>query len=171
VSFNPELLSPVGLNRCETLHRRPAPIAPQPSKPTPVKRPQATSKPKSMGVQSVRNRRDATRVDGARRSVQRHAAVATREIVSEDFFHVSNELSFPRMGSKTPPETPPHESGDFKWKDYCPVVFHKLREAFAIDQGEYVRSLCGDQVGCQLSAPIFPLEARRQPRRLFEPTR
>jgi hypothetical protein len=57
-----------------------------------------------------------------RRSVQRNAAAATREIASEDFFVVPNELAFPRMGRKTPPETPPHASGDFKWKDYCPVV-------------------------------------------------
>lgn len=126
---------------------------------------QATFQPKPR-AQSVRNRRDATRADGTRRSVQRHAALATREIESKDFFHVSNELSFPRMGSKTPPETPPHASGDFKWKDYCPMVFHKLREVFGIDQGEYVRSLCGDQVSCRRSAPFASLkpDARQEGR-------
>lgn len=29
-------------------------------------------------------------------------------------------LRFPREGSEV---TPPHPSGDFKWKDYCPTAF------------------------------------------------
>lgn len=36
-------------------------------------------------------------------------------------------------------------STSFKWKDYCPVVFHNLREAFSIDNKDYLLSLTGDR--------------------------
>ena len=36
-------------------------------------------------------------------------------------------------------------STSFKWKDYCPLVFHNLREAFSIDNRDYLLSLTGDQ--------------------------
>ena len=51
------------------------------------------------------------------------------------------KLSFPRSGSKA---TPPHPSGDFKWKDYCPVAFRQLREVFSIDAAQYLTSICGE---------------------------
>ena len=47
---------------------------------------------------------------------------------------------FPREGS---PVTPPHPTADFKWKDYCPMAFRKLREVFNIDAGDYMLSVCG----------------------------
>ena len=34
---------------------------------------------------------------------------------------------FPPEGSK---HTPPHQSSDFRWKDYCPVVFRSDLERF-----------------------------------------
>jgi len=34
---------------------------------------------------------------------------------------------FPPEGSKY---TPPHHSSDFRWKDYCPVVFRSDLERF-----------------------------------------
>ncbi len=39
--------------------------------------------------------------------------------------------------------TPPHPTADFKWKDYCPMAFRKLREVFNIDAGDYMLSVCG----------------------------
>jgi hypothetical protein len=52
-------------------------------------------------------------------------------------------LRFPHGGSEV---TPPHPSTDFKWKDYCPTAFRRLRELFGIDASDYIRSICGDQV-------------------------
>lgn len=42
-----------------------------------------------------------------------------REIRSSDF-KAQMSQRFPPNGSST---TPPHRSHDFKWKDYCPMVF------------------------------------------------
>ena len=47
---------------------------------------------------------------------------------------------FPRDGSA---ETPPHPSADFRWKDYCPMAFGKLREVFHIEAAEFMKSICG----------------------------
>lgn len=47
---------------------------------------------------------------------------------------------FPREGSQV---TPPHPSTSFKWKDYCPVAFAKLRKTFHIDPADYMLSICG----------------------------
>lgn len=55
-----------------------------------------------------------------RYSTQKHASI-TREPRNADFD--PNEkfwTRFPPEGSKL---TPPHQVVDFKWKDYCPVVF------------------------------------------------
>ncbi|KAH7442063.1 hypothetical protein KP509_03G068600 [Ceratopteris richardii] len=59
------------------------------------------------------------------------------------------ELSFPKQGSQL---TPPHQSADFRWKDYCPAVFRHLRELFKIDTAEYLMSICGDDGLRQLSS-------------------
>ena len=47
---------------------------------------------------------------------------------------------FPRDGS---PNTPPHPSCDFGWKDYCPAAFRKLRDVFSIDRADFMTSICG----------------------------
>lgn len=47
---------------------------------------------------------------------------------------------FPRDGST---ETPPHPSADFRWKDYCPMAFGRLREVFNIEAAAYMQSVCG----------------------------
>ena len=58
----------------------------------------------------------------------------------DDFMKV-RKLVFPPSGS---PLTPPHPlSTQFKFKDYAPKAFHALRERFAIDQADYLRSLGG----------------------------
>ena len=48
---------------------------------------------------------------------------------------------FPRDGST---ETPPHPSADFRWKDYCPMAFGRLREVFNIEAAAYMQSICGE---------------------------
>ncbi|CAJ1914741.1 unnamed protein product [Sphenostylis stenocarpa] len=57
---------------------------------------------------------------------------------------------FPPEGSK---HTPPHPSCDFKWKDYCPVVFRTLRNLFMVDPADYMLSICGSEALRELSSP------------------
>ncbi|XP_054803956.1 phosphatidylinositol 4-phosphate 5-kinase 4-like [Prosopis cineraria] len=57
---------------------------------------------------------------------------------------------FPPEGSK---HTPPHGSAEFKWKDYCPIVFRTLRSLFKVDAAEYMLSICGDAALHELSSP------------------
>ncbi|KAF6139495.1 hypothetical protein GIB67_005132 [Kingdonia uniflora] len=57
---------------------------------------------------------------------------------------------FPPEGSKL---TPPHQSVEFRWKDYCPVVFRRLRELFAIDPADYMLAICGNDALRELSSP------------------
>ncbi|KAJ4807270.1 Phosphatidylinositol 4-phosphate 5-kinase 4 [Rhynchospora pubera] len=57
---------------------------------------------------------------------------------------------FPPEGSK---RTPPHQSIEFRWKDYCPMVFMTLRKLFKVDPGDYMLSICGDEALRELSSP------------------
>ncbi|CAI9102800.1 OLC1v1001143C1 [Oldenlandia corymbosa var. corymbosa] len=57
---------------------------------------------------------------------------------------------FPPEGSK---HTPPHQSCDFRWKDYCPLVFRTLRNLFKVDPADYMISICGNDALRELSSP------------------
>ncbi|PIN01142.1 Phosphatidylinositol-4-phosphate 5-kinase [Handroanthus impetiginosus] len=57
---------------------------------------------------------------------------------------------FPPEGSK---HTPPHQSCEFKWKDYCPLVFRTLRKLFKVDPADYMMSICGNDALRELSSP------------------
>ncbi|EYU18633.1 hypothetical protein ABFS82_10G154600 [Erythranthe guttata] len=57
---------------------------------------------------------------------------------------------FPPEGSKI---TPPHQSCEFKWKDYCPKVFRTLRMLFKVDAADYMLSICGNDALRELSSP------------------
>ncbi|KAK4401947.1 Phosphatidylinositol 4-phosphate 5-kinase [Sesamum angolense] len=59
-------------------------------------------------------------------------------------------MYFPRKGSQL---TPPHNSVDFYWKDYCPMVFRNLRELFKLNAADYMMSICGDDGLRELSSP------------------
>uniref|UniRef100_A0A7N2L1A8 1-phosphatidylinositol-4-phosphate 5-kinase n=1 Tax=Quercus lobata TaxID=97700 RepID=A0A7N2L1A8_QUELO len=59
-------------------------------------------------------------------------------------------MNFPKEGSQL---TPPHQSVDLKWKDYCPMVFRNLRELFKIDAADYMMSICGNDALRELSSP------------------
>lgn len=74
---------------------------------------------------------------------------ARRELCQDDFSHRVKQ-NFPREGT---PMTPVHPSNDFKWKDYCPLVFRQLRDLWGVDTSDYMLSLCGDQALRQLNSP------------------
>ncbi|XP_042416044.1 phosphatidylinositol 4-phosphate 5-kinase 6-like isoform X1 [Zingiber officinale] len=57
---------------------------------------------------------------------------------------------FPPEGTK---HTPPHPCSDFKWKDYCPLVFRTLRKLFMVDPADYMLSICGNDALRELSSP------------------
>ena len=44
------------------------------------------------------------------------------------------------------------QSVSFKWKDYCPSIFSRLRDTFGIDNKDYLLSLTGDQ--CASFSPV-----------------
>ncbi|KAL1337032.1 hypothetical protein AAHE18_10G106100 [Arachis hypogaea] len=57
---------------------------------------------------------------------------------------------FPSEGSKI---TPPHQTAEFRWKDYCPAVFRHLRKLFHVDPADYMLAICGDDALRELSSP------------------
>ncbi|CAA6659405.1 unnamed protein product [Spirodela intermedia] len=57
---------------------------------------------------------------------------------------------FPPEGSKI---TPPHQSVEFRWKDYCPMVFRHLRRLFTVDPADYMLAICGSDALRELSSP------------------
>ncbi|KAI3740549.1 hypothetical protein L2E82_31017 [Cichorium intybus] len=62
-----------------------------------------------------------------------------------------------RLWTRFPPEgsrhTPPHQSCEFKWKDYCLLVFRALRKLFNVDPADYISSICGNDALRKLSSP------------------
>ncbi|XP_051150826.1 phosphatidylinositol 4-phosphate 5-kinase 1-like isoform X2 [Andrographis paniculata] len=87
---------------------------------------------------------------GIRHSVGRHASI--RRALNPSDFDPKEKFwtRFPPEGSKC---TPPHQSIEFRWKDYCPLVFRRLRELFQVDTAEYMLSVCGDDALRELSSP------------------
>lgn len=56
-----------------------------------------------------------------RYTVGKITPIQRREVRTSDFGpRASFWMNFPKEGSQL---TPPHQSEDFKWKDYCPMVF------------------------------------------------
>ncbi|CAL5368913.1 unnamed protein product [Camellia sinensis] len=87
---------------------------------------------------------------GIRYSVGKHASI-TRALKPTDFDPKEKFWTrFPTEGSQC---TPPHQSVDFRWKDYCPMVFRHLREMFAIDPADYMLAICGSDALRELSSP------------------
>ncbi|OVA19487.1 Phosphatidylinositol-4-phosphate 5-kinase [Macleaya cordata] len=89
---------------------------------------------------------------GIRYTVGKITPIQRREVRASDFGpRASFWMNFPREGSQL---TPPHQSEDFKWKDYCPMVFSRnLREMFKIDAADYMISICGNDALRELSSP------------------
>ncbi|KAL8485497.1 hypothetical protein ACS0TY_027693 [Phlomoides rotata] len=88
---------------------------------------------------------------GIRHSVGKHASIL-RDLKLSDFDPKEKFWTrFPREGSKM---TPPHQSAaEFRWKDYCPVVFRHLRELFQVDPADYMLAICGNDALRELSSP------------------
>ncbi|KAL7594221.1 hypothetical protein Lser_V15G28360 [Lactuca serriola] len=88
---------------------------------------------------------------GIRYTVGKITPVQKREVRVSDFGpRASFWMQFPKEGSQL---TPTHQSEDFKWKDYCPMVFRNLREMFKIDAADYMMSICGNDALRELSSP------------------
>ncbi|KAG9146276.1 hypothetical protein Leryth_007978 [Lithospermum erythrorhizon] len=88
---------------------------------------------------------------GIRYTVGKITPVQRRDVRGSDFnLRASFSMTFPKEGSQM---TPPHQSEDFKWKDYCPMVFRDLREMFKIDAADYMMSICGNDALRELSSP------------------
>ncbi|KAK7399323.1 hypothetical protein VNO78_10505 [Psophocarpus tetragonolobus] len=87
---------------------------------------------------------------GIRFTVAKHASIV-RELRPADFDPKEKFWTrFPPEGSKF---TPQHHSVDFRWKDYCPMVFRHLRELFAIDPADYMLAICGSDTLREMSSP------------------
>ncbi|KAJ1436025.1 Phosphatidylinositol-4-phosphate 5-kinase, core [Sesbania bispinosa] len=85
---------------------------------------------------------------GIRHSVGRPAPSASFDLKPSAFDSKEKVWTrFPPEGSKY---TPPHPSCEFRWKDYCPVVFRKL---FKVDAADYMLSICGNDALRELSSP------------------
>ncbi|KAF1884830.1 hypothetical protein Lal_00028717 [Lupinus albus] len=88
---------------------------------------------------------------GIRHAVGRPAPSSSLDLKSSAFDPKEKVWTkFPPEGSK---HTPPHPSCEFRWKDYCPVVFRALRKLFKVDPADYMISLCGDDALRELSSP------------------
>ncbi|KAF3793458.1 Phosphatidylinositol 4-phosphate 5-kinase 9 [Nymphaea thermarum] len=87
----------------------------------------------------------------SRYTVGKITPIQRREVRASDFGpRACFWMNFPREGSQL---TPSHHSVDFKWKDYCPMVFRNLREMFKIDAADYMMSICGSDALRELSSP------------------
>ncbi|XP_047341996.1 phosphatidylinositol 4-phosphate 5-kinase 1-like [Impatiens glandulifera] len=87
---------------------------------------------------------------GIRHSVGKHASIL-RDLKDSDFDPKKKFWTkFPAEGSKV---TPPHQSTEFRWKDYCPIVFRHLRELFQVDPADYMLAVCGNDALRELSSP------------------
>ncbi|KFK38248.1 hypothetical protein AALP_AA3G088600 [Arabis alpina] len=88
---------------------------------------------------------------GIRHSVGRPAPATSLDLKASAFDPKEKVWTkFPSEGSKY---TPPHQSCEFKWKDYCPVVFRTLRKLFSVDAADYMLSICGNDALRELSSP------------------
>ncbi|KAJ7949351.1 Phosphatidylinositol-4-phosphate 5-kinase family protein [Quillaja saponaria] len=88
---------------------------------------------------------------GIRHSVGRPAPSTSLDLKASAFDPKQKVWTkFPPEGSK---HTPPHQSCDFRWKDYCPVVFRTLRKLFKVDPADYMLSICGNDALRELSSP------------------
>ncbi|CAK9327747.1 unnamed protein product [Citrullus colocynthis] len=87
---------------------------------------------------------------GIRYSVGKHASIL-RNLKTSDFDPKEKFWTrFPPEGSKI---TPPHQSVEFRWKDYCPLVFRHLRDLFRVDPADYMLAICGNDTLRELSSP------------------
>lgn len=85
---------------------------------------------------------------GIRISVSRCNAKPDRDIDEGDYI-AAHKLAFDATGN----ELTPTSKYDFKFKDYCPWVFRRIRDCFHVDSTEYLISLTGKYVLSELGSP------------------
>jgi len=83
---------------------------------------------------------------GIRFSVSRQSVKLNKSIGEKTLLHVNDfmhtdSLTFDPQGSSS---TPPHRLGySFKFKDYSPEIFRRLRKCYGINDMDYMIALCG----------------------------
>ncbi|SPO07588.1 related to phosphatidylinositol-4-phosphate 5-kinase [Cephalotrichum gorgonifer] len=85
---------------------------------------------------------------GIRVSVSRTNAKLDREVTDADF-DVKQKSTFDIAGN----ELVPSAKYDFKFKDYAPWVFRRLRSLFRLDPADYLMSLTGKYILSELGSP------------------
>eukprot|EP01041_Mallomonas_annulata_P000655 gene656-1267_t len=76
---------------------------------------------------------------------QNHPNHLTRELTPEDFTAVTRLRFHPEGSNVDGFHTPPHKlKHTFKFKDYAPAAFRRIRRLSGIDEVDYVLSLAGD---------------------------
>ncbi|KAI9218138.1 hypothetical protein BC828DRAFT_389409 [Blastocladiella britannica] len=85
---------------------------------------------------------------GIRLSVSRCETKEDRELLPDDF-KAMHKLTSDVTGS----ELEPSQRYDFKFKDYCPMVFRKIRAAFGLTAPDYLNSLTGKYILSELFSP------------------
>ncbi|GAA0187034.1 kinase [Lithospermum erythrorhizon] len=88
---------------------------------------------------------------GIRHSLQRPAS-ATSVDLREKVFD-TKEKRWTKITQEGSNNTPPHQSSEFKFKDYCPTVFRTLRTLLKVDPEEYKKSICETGPMRELSSP------------------
>ncbi|XP_074564736.1 phosphatidylinositol 4-phosphate 5-kinase 1-like [Curcuma longa] len=84
-------------------------------------------------------------------SIGKPDSAQLRELKTSDFDPMKKFwIRFPQEGSK---HTPPHQSVEFRWKDYCPMVFSHLRKLFSVDPADYMLAICGNDALREFSSP------------------
>ena len=85
---------------------------------------------------------------GIRVSVSRTNAKLDRPLTDEDFL-AKQKSTFDIAGN----ELVPSAKYDFKFKDYAPWVFRRLRAIFGLDPADYLMSLTGKYILSELGSP------------------
>ncbi|KAF2481859.1 hypothetical protein BDY17DRAFT_299839 [Neohortaea acidophila] len=85
---------------------------------------------------------------GIRFTVSRTNAKPDRNLTDDDFTQ-KHKFSFDITGN----ELTPSARYDFKFKDYAPWVFRRLRASFGIDPAEYLMSLTSKYILSELGSP------------------
>ncbi|KAI5361695.1 Putative phosphatidylinositol-4-phosphate 5-kinase, core [Septoria linicola] len=85
---------------------------------------------------------------GIRCCVSRTNAKLDRDLTDSDF-ETKHKFSFDISGS----ELTPSSKYDFKFKDYAPFVFRKLRGNFKLDPADYLMSLTSKYILSELGSP------------------
>ncbi|KAH6668159.1 phosphatidylinositol-4-phosphate 5-kinase [Plectosphaerella plurivora] len=85
---------------------------------------------------------------GIRVSVSRTNAKLERDLTDEDF-QAKQKSTFDIAGN----ELVPSAKYDFKFKDYAPWVFRRLRTLFKLDPADYLMSLTGKYILSELGSP------------------